>query len=191
MSWKAIDRQSPVVDADAPPILSEAVRAKIAEMFPRYATKRAVLLPALHIVQDALGHVPPQAQIEIAELLDLHPSQVADTMSFYTHYWDHPKGTTVVVVCRSISCDILGGEALLQAVKDHLGIDEHESTADGRYALMTEECLALCDGAPAMLVGERAYASVKPEDVPTILDNPDAAKINVPRSTIYDGPGEG
>ncbi|MEK7731544.1 MAG: NAD(P)H-dependent oxidoreductase subunit E, partial [Planctomycetota bacterium] len=90
MSWKVIDRNQPVVDPKAPPLLSEAVREKIRSFFERYETKRAVLLPSLHIVQDALGHVPWQAMVEIADLLEIHPSDVIDTISFYTHFWTHP-----------------------------------------------------------------------------------------------------
>ena len=81
MSWKAIDRRTPVIPADAKPVLTEAVKAKIRSFLPRYETKRAVLLPALHIVQEALGHVSPQAMKEIAELLELPPSTVLDTIT--------------------------------------------------------------------------------------------------------------
>ncbi len=66
MAWKAIDRRTPAIEEDAAPLLSEAVRAKIRSFFPRYETKRAALLPALHIVQDGLGHVNHQAMREVA-----------------------------------------------------------------------------------------------------------------------------
>lgn len=188
MAWKALDRQSPLVPKDAPPALGEAVRRKIAGLFARYPHKRAALLGALHIVQDALGHVPPQAQVEVAELLDLRPADVADTISFYTHYWTKPKGRKVIVVCRSISCEVMGANPLLEAIKDHLGIDEHETTPDGEFSLVTEECLALCEYAPAMLIGERIHANVRPEDVPRILSDPDCDKIDVPRSDLFDAP---
>jgi NADH:ubiquinone oxidoreductase subunit E len=190
MAWKALDRQSPAIDQDAPDVLGEAVKDKIGSLLPRYATKQAALLPALHIVQDALGHVPLKAQLEIAELLELRPVQVADTLSFYTHYWTHPKGRKVVVVCRSISCQLMGAEDLLQAVKDHLKIDEHGTTDDGEYSLITEECLAGCDHAPCMLVGERLHRCVKSQDVAAILDDPDSARVDGRRSDLFDAPSE-
>ena len=71
-------------------MLSEAVREKIRSFFDRYETKRAALLPALQIAQNTLGHVNLQAMVEIAELLDLQPSEVYDTASFYTHFWTKP-----------------------------------------------------------------------------------------------------
>src|SRR5438309_7441089 len=108
MAWQAIDRRTPVVEETAGPLLSDAVRVKIRSFFPRYETKRAVLLPALHVVQDALGHVSWQAMKEVAEVLELPPSAVFDTITFYTHYWTHDKGKKVVVLCRSLSCQLMG-----------------------------------------------------------------------------------
>ena len=188
MAWATLDRNKAVVEADAAPILSEAVRDKIRSFFDRYETKRAVLLPALHIVQNTLGHVPWQAMVEIAELLEIHPSDVIDTLSFYTHFWTHPKGKTVIMVCRSISCEVMGGVAVFEELKKQLGIDEHGTTPDGKYSLLTEECLAGCDHAPCMLVNERLYKRVKPEDVAGILADPDNDRIDVERSDLFDAP---
>src|SRR5262245_31850694 len=145
MAWQALDRLTPVIDEKAPAVLSEAVREKIRSFFPRYETKRAALLPALHIVQDEFGHVSYQAMKEIAEVLELPPSQVIDTLSFYTHFWDHNKGKKVIVLCRSLTCQLLGANELLDSLKENLKIDEHGTTADGQYSLLTEECLAACD----------------------------------------------
>ncbi len=190
MAWLAIDRTSPINEADNGPALSDAVRQRIRSFFPRYETKRAALLPALHVVQDALGHVSFQAMKEIAELLELPPSQVIDTLSFYTHYWDHPKGRKVIVVCRSLSCQVMGSEPLLAAVKEHLAIDEHGTTPDGAYSLLTEECLAACDHAPCLLINERLHKCVKPDQVSKLLKDPKNAEIPWPRSDLFDSPPE-
>jgi len=191
MAWTALERQKPVADSKAPTVLSEAVREKIRSFFPRYETKRAVLLPALHIVQHTLGYIPPQAMVEVAQLLEIHPSDVLDTISFYTHFWTHPKGKKVVTVCRSISCEVMGGAALLDAVKKELKIHEHGTTADGRYSLVTEECLAGCDHAPCMLINERLHKRIKPGDVAKILADPNNDKIPYERSDLFDPPLEG
>jgi NADH-quinone oxidoreductase subunit E len=188
MAWKTLNRNEPAFDKDAPAVLREAVREKIRSLFGRYETKRAALLPALHIVQDELGHVSYQAMAEIAELLEIHPSDVIDTISFYTHFWTHPKGKKAITVCRSISCELLGGVAVLAAIKERLGIDEHQTTPDGRYSLVTEECLAGCDHAPCMIINEKMHKRVKVEDVARILEDPDNAKIEMPRSTQFDAP---
>lgn len=188
MAWKAIDRISPIVDADAEPVLSEAVKVKIRSFFDRYETKRAVLLPALHVVQNALGSIPWQAMVEIAELLEIHPSDVIDTISFYTHFWTHPKGRKVITVCRSLTCEVMGGAAVLEELKKQLGIDEHETTPDGKYSLVTEECLACCDHGPCLLVNEKLHKRVRPQDVAGILADADNDRIAFERSDLFDAP---
>ena len=187
MSWKAIDRTTASAEQLGPG-LNEAVKEKIRSFFPRYPTRRAVLLPALHVTQDALGYISQQAMKDIAELLELSPAAVLDVVSFYTHFWTHPKGAKVITVCRSLSCELAGGGGVLQALKEKLGIDEHETTADGRYSLMTEECLAACDHAPCMLINERMYKRVRVADLDRILDDPDNDRLDLPRSDLFDAP---
>src|SRR5437879_529346 len=96
-------------------VLSQELRERIRAEFGKYPNRRAVVLPALHIVHDALRAVSPEAIVEIAELLELHPAEVADTMTFYGffHTPDQPLGQQRVAVCRSISCMLRGGEELL------------------------------------------------------------------------------
>lgn len=188
MAWEAIDRRTPAFGKDKPAVLSDAIREKIRSFFPRYETKRAALLPALHIVQDALGHVSHQAMAEIAEVLEIPPSAVLDTMTFYTHFWDHDKGKKVIVSCRSLSCQLLGSEAVVAAVKEQLGVEEHGTTKDGAYSLMTEECLAACDHGPCLLINEKLHKRVKPEDVAKILKDPKVDQVSMPRSELYDKP---
>ncbi len=187
MSWRTIDRRT-VAEEKLGPGLSEAVKDRIRAFFPRYPTKRAVLLPALHVAQDAIGYVSLHAMRDIAELLELPPSAVLDVVSFYTHFWTHAKGRKVIVLCRSISCELMGGRALLEALEKKLGIGEHQTTPDGEYSLMTEECLAGCDHAPCMLIGEKLHKRVRVEELDRILSDPNNDKLNVPRSELFDAP---
>lgn len=188
MAWQAIDRREPAADDADTPQLSEAVKEKIRAFFPRYPTKLAVLLPALHIVQDTYGHVSHRAMRDIAELLEIPPSQVLSTISFYTHYWRHEKGRKVIVVCRSLSCELMGARQVIDAIRHQLGIDEHGTTPDGEYSFVTEECLGVCEHAPAMLVNEKLHGRVRPEDVPKILADAANDRHGLPRSELYDGP---
>ncbi len=188
MTWEAIDRRAPVIPPDAEPVLGEAVREKIRSFFPKYETRRAALLPALHVVQDALGHVGWQAMKEIAELLEIPPAQVFDTISFYTHFWTHEKGRRVIVLCRSLSCQLMGADAVKQAIEKKLGIGEHETTADGEYSFLVEECLAACDYAPCLLINEKLHRCVQAADVLKLLDDPDNTRIEPPRSDLFDAP---
>ena len=170
---------------------SEAVRRKILGFVPMYATRRAALLPALHVVQNALGRITWQAMKELAELLEIPPSQVLDVVTFYNHFWTGRRGRKVIVVCRSLTCHVMGSQQVLDALKRYLGIDEHETTADGEWSLVTEECLGACEHGPCMLIGERLYTRVRPEDVPGILADPDCDRLpDTPRSSLYDAPEE-
>ena len=164
------------------------MKVKIRTFFPRYPTKRAVILPALHIAQDALGYVSPRAMREIAELLELTPAAVMDVVSFYSHFWTHPRGKKTIVLCRSISCELMGGRQVQDALARKLGIGEHETTPDGEWSFMTEECLAACDHAPCLLINEKLHKCVRVEDLDRILADPDNDKLGVPRSDLYDAP---
>jgi NADH-quinone oxidoreductase subunit E len=136
------------------PILTDAMRREIEAYLPRYPTKRAVVLPALHIVQEHLRCVPNQAIVEIAEVLDLAPAEVHDTMSFYGFFRpaEDPLGRHRVWVCRSISCAIRGGEQVLDHVCAKLGVKPGGTTSDGRITVEFAECLGGCDFAPCLLV---------------------------------------
>ncbi|MFO0838425.1 MAG: NAD(P)H-dependent oxidoreductase subunit E [Phycisphaerae bacterium] len=187
MSWQVIDRRT-VADEKLGPGLSDAAKRKIRDFFPRYPTKRAALLPALHIAQDEVGYISLRAMREIAELLEITPASVMDVVTFYTHFWTHPKGKKTVVLCRSISCQLLGADALRKTVEETLRIGEHGTTADREYSLMTEECLAGCDHAPCMLVNEKMHKRVRPEDVQRILADAESDKLDLPRSDLFDAP---
>lgn len=188
MAWEAVDRRSAVVEKNAQPVLSAAVREKIQSFFPRYETKRAALLPALHVVQDALGHVDWQAMREIAEILGINPSEVFDTISFYTHFWTHDKGAKVITLCRSLSCQLMGADAVKAAVEKQLGISEHETAEDGKYSFVTEECLAACDHAPCLLINEKLHRSVQADDVAKLLADSNNDRLEIPRSDLFDAP---
>jgi NADH-quinone oxidoreductase subunit E len=97
--------------------LTPEMVAKIEALAPRYPNRRALTLPALHIVNEALRYVPLEAVVEVAELLGLAPAEVQDTLSFYQFFpQDKPSGETRAWVCRSVSCALRGGEEIL----DHI-----------------------------------------------------------------------
>ncbi|MEZ6068798.1 MAG: NAD(P)H-dependent oxidoreductase subunit E [Pirellulales bacterium] len=98
-------RHPPYLMATAERILTDEMVAAIQALLPRYPTRQAVTLPALHIVNNQLRHVPLAAVVEIAELLELAPAQVQDTLSFYGFFkQDAPHGRTRGWICRSLSC---------------------------------------------------------------------------------------
>jgi NADH-quinone oxidoreductase subunit E len=152
------------------PILDDDLRRAITDCFPRYPTKQAATLPALHLINDRLGYVPPQAVVELAELLELSPAQVQDTLSFYGFFkQDRPQGRYRVWVCRSMVCAACGGEGLLDYLSQKLGIKPGETTPDGRITLEFGECLGVCDAAPVVLVNEERYGNVTKEKIDELV----------------------
>jgi NADH-quinone oxidoreductase subunit E len=154
------------------PVLSEQLREKIRAYLPRYPSKQAVTLPALHMVQDELRCVPLEAVREIAELLDLSPAEVHDTMSFYGIFRDeqHKLGKTRLWVCRGLACMLLGGEQTLATVCEKLQVRPGGTSADGKITVEFAECIGECEGAPAVLIDDAGRGGVTPDKVDALLD---------------------
>jgi NADH-quinone oxidoreductase subunit E len=145
-------------------ILTDEMVEAIKAYFPHYPTRQAVTLPALHIVNERLRHVPLQAVVEIAQLLELAPAQVQDTLSFYGLFpQDKPHGETRAWVCRSISCALRGGEEVLDHMCHVAGVKPGGTTADGKLTLEFAECLGACEFAPCMLAGKELYKDLTKE----------------------------
>jgi NADH-quinone oxidoreductase subunit E len=153
-------------------ILTEEIRERIRAEFPKYPNRRAVTLPALHIVHDALHSVPIAAIEEIAELLEIHPAEIHDTMSFYQFFRDErrPLGRHRIWVCRSLSCMLRGGEELLESLAHKWHVSPGDTTADGRVSLEYAECLGACEGAPCILVNDECHINMTPETVAAVVD---------------------
>jgi NADH:ubiquinone oxidoreductase subunit E len=158
------------------PYLTEATKARLrAEILPRYETTMGALLPTLHTVQHEHGWLPPQAMMEIAEFLNLAPSDVIDTASFYEEYWLKPKGRHLIAVCRSIACEFTGQPKVTEAIKDRLGIEVGETTPDGRWTLVEVECLGSCDSGPVMLIDEKLHEWLTPAEALVRMERTEGA----------------
>jgi NADH-quinone oxidoreductase subunit E len=147
------------------PALTEDLRNRIRAEFPKYPDKRAVTLNALHMVHDEQRCVSTEAVREIAELLELHPAEVHDTMTFYNFFResDRPLGKHRVWVCRSISCALRGGEELLTGLCEKLHLHPGDTTPDGKVTLEFAECLGACEGAPCILVNDECHMNLTEE----------------------------
>jgi NADH-quinone oxidoreductase subunit E len=171
MAWITENRRTETIERRAEPYLTDDMKIDLAnKYFPRYPTKRAVLLPALHTIQHAYNWIPTQAMEEVAEFLGLTPAEVLDTATFYEEYWLRPKGKYLIQVCRSLSCEICGSNELTNHCKKKLGIDVGETTADGRFTLVELECLGSCGTAPAALVNEVLHETISVEQLDKVID---------------------
>src|SRR5256714_10326313 len=170
MAWLAEDRRAAQVAAGEA-LVTDAMKDHLREKyFPRYPTKRAVTLPALHLVQHTYGWIPMRAIQEVAEFLELAPAEVIDTATFYEEYWLKPKGKYLIQVCRSLSCEICDSEGLTEMCRRKLGIDVGETTADGRFTLVELECLGACGTAPVAGINEVLHEELTPEKLQKLID---------------------
>lgn len=155
---------------EAEKVLTDEMIAEIEAYIPRYPTKQAVTLPALHVVNQHLRHVPLQAVVEIAAILDLAPADVQDTLTFYGFFkQEAPHGATRAWVCRSISCALRGGEEVLERLCGAAGIQPGKTTPNGELTLEAAECLGACEFAPCMLAGDKLYKNLTNETADAFL----------------------
>lgn len=170
MAWLSEDRRNALVKEGQPLLTDELKKVLEEKYFPRYPSKRAVLLPALHLVQHEYNWLPPQAIEEIANFLEIAPAEALDTASFYEEYWLKPKGKYLLQVCRSLTCEICGSEKLRDHLQSKLKIDAGETTPDKRYTLVELECLGACGSAPVVMVNETLYENMTTDQLDEILD---------------------
>ncbi len=175
MAWTAENRTTANVKTSETPLLTEEMKQYLRERYlPRYPIKRAVLLPALHMVQHAYNWIPMQAIQEVAEFLDIAPSEALDTATFYEEYYLKPKGKYLLQVCRSLPCEICRSGEITDRIKNKLNIDAGETTADGRFTLVELECLGACGEAPVMLINEQLIPNLTVEKLDQLMaDLPD------------------
>jgi len=179
MAWIVKDVANQQIERRNEPYLTGAMKAEATErVLPRFPTKRAALLPVLHMVQHEHGWIPRQAIEEIAAFLDLSAADVYDTATFYEEFFlEGPRGKYLIQICQSISCELCGHETLQQKLQSKLDVLDGETTEDGKFTLMTVECIGACDGAPAILINGKLYEKVTWEQLEALLEQlPDDPK---------------
>jgi formate dehydrogenase subunit gamma len=134
------------------------------------------LLLVLHAVQDALGWIPPAAIPRIAAGLNLSRAEVHGVVTFYHYFRSHPPGRTTVEICRAEACQAVGGEALAAHACKTLGLDFHQTTADGALSLEAVYCLGNCACGPSIRVGGRLHGRVTPTRFDALTGRPAPGK---------------
>ena len=166
--------------------LSQAIKDSVVnDYFPRYATKRAALMPTLWMAQDELGWISSETCEEVAELLEMEATDVMAVASFYVMFHRRPVGRKLIEVCENPSCMVNGSRETLRRICEKLDLDPHAghhgaTTKDGEYTVRPTECVAACDYAPAVQVNWRYYGPVTPEKVEDFLANMEQFNIEKP-----------
>jgi len=144
---------------------SEADLTRINEVVAEYSQMKWALIPLVQEIQNEFGYIPPQAIPIMAKALGLFPSQLQGVISFYAQLYTEPRGKKVVRVCRGTACHVRGGKTILKLVKQHLGVEEGQTTPDLEYSLETVACIGVCVLAPNMVVGGQVSGHLNPKKV--------------------------
>lgn len=136
----------------------------------RYPQARSALLPLLHLVQAEDGYLTPAGIAFCAAQLDLSPAEVTAVATFYSMYRRTPTGEYLVGVCTNTLCAVMGGDAILDVLADHLGIHVGETTDDGKVTLEHIECNAACDYAPVVMVNWEFFDNQNPSSARDLVD---------------------
>jgi NADH-quinone oxidoreductase subunit E len=137
----------------------------------RYPRSRSAIMPLLHYVQSVSGYVTNEGIETIAEILTIETAEVSAVATFYTQYKRGPVGEYHVGVCTNTLCAVMGGDAIFDSLKDHLGIGNDEVTADGKVSLEHIECNAACDYAPVVMANWEFYDNQTVESAKELVDS--------------------
>ncbi len=154
-------------------LIMERIRREISTHLSRYPEKRAVLLPALHAVQHERGWISQDSMEEIADMLNIHPIDVKQVVSFYTMFNMKPVGKYHIQICTNLSCSLLESRHLLAVVEEKLQIKSGETTADQKISLSTVECLGYCGTAPVMMINDELVDELTEAKIDRLLNELD------------------
>lgn len=153
-----------------PPEVRERLEADAKEIIARYPQPRSAIQPLLHLVQSQDSYLTPAGLAFVAELLGLTGADVAGVASFYSMYRRKPTGEYLVGVCTNTLCAVMGGDAIHDTLKEHLGVGDNDTTADGKVTLERIECNAACDCAPVVMVNWEFFDQQTPESARDLTD---------------------
>lgn len=151
-------------------MLSDKTKAEIKKLETQYPNPRSALLGALALAQRESGWLSSEAMAELADLMGMTPAQVGSVASFYTMFNRRKVGRHLVQVCTNISCSLMGAEPIVDHLKRRLQVGVGETTSDGRFTLLTVECLGSCGTAPVMQIDDTYYEQLTPDKIDQILE---------------------
>jgi NADH-quinone oxidoreductase E subunit len=152
--------------------ISEETRKQCEAVIGRYPDdwKQAAILPLLHLLQREWGYIPLEGIRMVAEMLEMPPARAAGVMSFYPMFHKAPVGKYVIQICSTLSCALCGAEEVVEYLKQKLKIDVGETTPDGKFTIEKAECIAACEGAPAIRINDTLHRYMTKARLDEILD---------------------
>ena len=127
------------------------------------------LINVLHKVQSHYGYLPAEIQELVAQNLGISVAKVFGVVTFYSFFTMTPKGQHPISICTGTACYVRGAEKVLEEFKKELKLEVGATTPDGKFSLSCLRCVGACGLAPVVMIGEKTYGRVSPEDVKNIL----------------------
>lgn len=150
-------------------MLTEQERKEIEAELRHYPAKQAACVDALKIVQRHRGWVSDEALKSLAEFLGMTADELDNVATFYNLIFRRPVGRHVILLCDSVSCWVLGYDAIREHLVSRLGIRFGQTTPDNRFTLLPTVCLGACDRAPVLMIDDDLHVNLTPEKVDRIL----------------------
>jgi len=135
----------------------------------KYDQKPGSLIPLLQGTQELYGFLPSGAFKAISEATGIAPADIYGVATFYAQFRLSPVGKNIIKVCHGTACHVQNANAITDALKDHLGVNDGETTADGEFTLESVACLGCCSLAPVMMIGENTYGKLNGKSAVKIL----------------------
>ena len=154
-------------------MLSQECYKKIDRELAKYPAdqRQSAVMASLAHAQVELGWLSPETMQEIADYIRMPAIAVQEVATFYNMYNLKPVGKAKITVCTNLPCALSGGERAGQRIKDALGIDYRDTTADGKFTLLEGECMGACGDAPVMLVNNHRMCSfMSDEKIDALLE---------------------
>ena len=142
---------------------------KLLAVIESLKNEKGAVMAALHKAQDIYGYLPIEVQEIIADQMGISLSEVYGVVTFYGQFTLNPKGQYKISVCLGTACYVKGSGDILQRLKERLGIEAGEITADGKFSLEATRCIGACGLAPVLTVNDDVYGRLVVDDVDKIL----------------------
>lgn len=142
----------------------------IEDVLKEYADIKGSLITILQKTQDIYGYLPIDVIYHIAERTGSTPARVLGVATFYAQFRLQPIGKYLIMLCQGTACHVNGSERIEAAIKQELGIEDGETTADGLFTLKNVACLGCCSLSPVMMINDETYGSLTPDKAITILN---------------------
>ncbi|MCD6025992.1 MAG: nuoE [Solimicrobium sp.] len=142
-------------------LLSEQTYKKIDGEIAKFPDdqRQSAVIAALALAQNQTGWLSPEVMEEVADYLRMPAVAVEEVATFYSMFNIKPVGRYKIAICTNLPCALSGGEKAAHYLKNRLGIDYKETTADKQFTLMEGECMGACGDAPVMLVNDKRMCS--------------------------------